>query len=63
MATQNLSDILFPAAAGSYTATHWAITDASSAGNLLAYGSITGGSVAACERFKLAIGALDITLS
>lgn len=63
LATHNLSALTWPAADASYTATHWAIVDASTAGNLLCYGSITGGTVAPCEVFRLPIGDLDITVS
>jgi hypothetical protein len=54
-----------PAAGGAWgTLTHWFIADASSAGNVLIYASLsTSGAVADGEDASAAVGDLDITIS
>lgn len=63
-AKANGTAITFATASGSWgTVTHFGIYDASSAGNLLAWGSLgTSKSIASGDTASFAIGDLDITL-
>lgn len=63
-ATENTNDIQYAQASGSWgTILDFAICDASTAGNMLAYGSLTiSKSVASGDTPKFAAGDLDITL-
>lgn len=57
----NAAVITFPVVTGSaYTVVGIALYDASSAGNLLIYGSVTSQQVAVGNQYQLAIGALII---
>ncbi len=62
--TDNVNDITFPAATGSWgTVTHVGIFDASTSGNLLMWAALTASKVVASgDVFKFSAGALDITL-
>jgi len=64
-ATENTNDIQYAQATASWgTILDFAICDASTAGNMLAYGSLTiSKSVASGDTPKFAAGDLDITLS
>ena len=64
-ATENTGAITFPQATASWgTILDFAIVDASTVGNLLAYGSLTiSKSVASGDTPKFATGDLDITLA
>lgn len=63
-ATENTNPVQFAQATGSWgTILDFAICDASTAGNLLAYGSLTiSKSVASGDTPKFATGDIDITL-
>jgi len=64
-ATENTNDVLFAQATASFgTILDFAICDAVTAGNVLAYGSLTiSKSVASGDTPKFATGDLDITLT
>lgn len=64
-ATENTNDVLFAQATASWgTILDFAICDAVTAGNVLAYGSLTiSKSVASGDTPKFATGDLDITLT
>lgn len=61
----NSSAITFPSATGSWgTITHVGIFDASSGGNLLAWGALSASkTIGATDQFTFAVDALGITLS
>lgn len=63
-ATSNANVISFPTASGSWgTATHFAIFDASSGGNLMYYGALTAPlAVTTFDVFSFQVGDLSITL-
>ncbi len=63
--TSNGIAVTFPTASGSWgTITHYALFDASTAGNMLAYGSLTtSNSVVNGNVVTFAIGEIDITFS
>jgi hypothetical protein len=55
----NSNAITFPAVSGSaYTVVGLAVYDASTAGNLLAYGAVTSQAVATGNQYQIAIGSL-----
>jgi hypothetical protein len=62
-ATANTSTITFPTPSGSWgTVTHFALYDASSAGNMLFYGALSASkNIGAGDTPSFAAGALDIT--
>lgn len=62
-ATSNSNTITFPTATGSWgTITHWALFDASTSGNMLAYGSLSvSNSVVSGNIVTFAAGEIDIT--
>jgi len=62
--TSNSGDVTFPTASGSWgTVTHWALWDASTAGNALYYGALTASkTVGANDIVKISSGQLTITL-
>lgn len=64
-ATENTNDILFAQATASFgTILDFAICDAVTAGNVLAYGSLTiSKSVASGDTPKFATGDIDVTLT
>lgn len=64
-ATQNTNTITFPTPSGSWgTPNSSDIWDASTSGNLLYFGSISGGgAIGSGDSVSFAAGALDITLS
>ena len=61
----NTAAIEFPTAGSSWgTITHIGVMDASSAGNLLAYGTLTASkTIASGDVFRIPLGDLDITLN
>jgi hypothetical protein len=65
-AISNSAQITFPQATGNWgTMTHWAVYDASSAGNPLAWGTINGGTGTAVntnDTASLAIGQITVTV-
>ena len=63
-ATTNANAIAFPTATGSWgTVTHFALMDASTAGNMLAWGALgTSKTVASGDTAQFAAGALSATL-
>jgi hypothetical protein len=63
-ATSNAAAITFPEASGSWgTITHFAIFDAASDGNMLAYGALSSSeTIDSGETPRFSIGELDITL-
>lgn len=62
--TQN-ADVLFPVASGAWgTVTHWGIFDASTAGNMLCWSTVTPNqAITTGQQAKIASGQLVITLS
>lgn len=60
----NSADIEFDAATGSWgTITHVAVHDASTGGNIIAYGALTTSkAIGSGDIFRIAAGDLDITL-
>lgn len=58
------ASVEFPAAGGSWgTVTHVGVFDASSGGNLLAYGALTASkAIDTGDIFRISAGSLDITL-
>jgi len=64
-ATANATAITFPTASGSWgTITHFAIFDASSAGNMLAYGELDSPQAITTDQTpRFSIGAFDVTLT
>lgn len=65
-AISNDTQITFPQASGNWgTATHWGIYDAASVGNLLAWGTINGGTGTAVntnDTASMAIGQIQVTV-
>jgi len=63
-AIANANDITFPEATDSWgTITHFALFDAASAGNMLAYGALSvSKSISSGDTAKFAAGDLDVTL-
>jgi len=63
-ATSNAAAITFPKASGSWgTVTHFALFDAVTSGNMLAYGALSASeAVTANDQLRFSTGALDITL-
>jgi len=61
----NTSNVEFPKATASWgTVTHFAISDASSGGNMLCYGTLTASkSVASGDTLRFNAGELDITVA
>lgn len=61
----NTAAIEFPTAGSSWgTITHIGVMDASSSGNLLAYGTLTASkTIASGDVFRIPLGDLDITLN
>ena len=61
----NTAAIEFPTAGSSWgTITHIGVMDASSAGNLLAYGTLTASkTISSGDVFRIPLGDLDITLN
>ena len=61
----NTAAIEFPTAGSAWgTITHIGVMDASSAGNLLAYGTLTASkTIASGDVFRIPLGDLDITLN
>jgi len=61
----NTAAIIFPLATGSWgTLTHFAILDASSGGNLLVHGALSGSlAIGANDLVVFAIGALSVTVA
>lgn len=62
--TSNATEIAFPTASGSWgTITHFALYDASTAGNMLAHGSLAESKAISANQIPaFAIGALEVTL-
>lgn len=63
-ATDNANAIAFPTASGSWgTVTHFGLFDASTTGNLLAWGALgTSKVIGSGDTAQFAVGALDVTL-
>jgi len=63
--TDNVAAITFPTASASWgTVTHFAIFDATTAGNMLIWGALTASkTVGSGDTFSFAIGDLDVTFA
>jgi hypothetical protein len=63
-ATQNTNEVTFPTATGSWgTIAHFALFDASTGGNMLAYGALTvSKAVTSGDTPKFNAGDIDVTL-
>lgn len=62
-AIANSGDIVWTSVSTTETYTHFTLYDASTAGNFIASGTVTGGAVTAGNDFKAAAGQLTVTLS
>lgn len=64
-ATSNSGNIVFPKATGSWgTVTHWTLFDASTGGNMLAYGALTlSKTVNTGNTVKILAGEMDISIT